>query len=154
MFYMLSNSLLVNKSIIHSDKFNEDMIQLGSCTFQMSNKFQYKLIRVNKDCVARPDKISYYNYGEDIYGDLICKINGIKNPFELNEGEILVIPQYQYLKDFMMIDAYDDKIYHETNDDLKKHEGLKTKNDKRAPNEAIINDSRFKIDKQNRVIVY
>lgn len=48
---------------------------------------------VNKYCVARPDLVSLVIYGSDKYGDLICKFNGISNPFELNEGMIIQCPE-------------------------------------------------------------
>lgn len=47
---------------------------------------------VNEYYVARPDLISLACYGTDKYGDMICKFNGISNPFELNEGMIICIP--------------------------------------------------------------
>lgn len=49
-------------------------------------------IIVNKYYVARPDLISLAVYGTDEYGDMICKFNGISNPFELNEDMVLFIP--------------------------------------------------------------
>ena len=51
-----------------------------------------EFIRVIDDYVARPDLISLAVYGTDQYADIICKINGISNPFELNAGMILLIP--------------------------------------------------------------
>lgn len=47
---------------------------------------------VNQYYVARPDLISLAVYGTDEYGDMICKFNGISNPFELNEDMVLLIP--------------------------------------------------------------
>lgn len=47
---------------------------------------------INEYYVARPDLISLACYGDDAYGDMICKFNGISNPFELNEGMIISIP--------------------------------------------------------------
>lgn len=49
-------------------------------------------IVVNEYYVARPDLISLAVYGNDEYGDMICKFNGIANPFELNEGMVIFIP--------------------------------------------------------------
>lgn len=58
-------------------------------------------IVVNEYYVARPDLISLAVYGSDMYGDLICKYNGISNPFELNEGMILFIPPIRLATDMI-----------------------------------------------------
>lgn len=47
---------------------------------------------INKFYVARPDLIALAVYGDDKYGDMICKFNGISNPFDINEGMIIQIP--------------------------------------------------------------
>lgn len=54
-------------------------------------------IVVNKYYVARPDLISLAVYGSDEYGDMICKFNGISNPFELNEDMVLSIPPIDWV---------------------------------------------------------
>ena len=38
-------------------------------------------------------------YGDDKYADIICKVNGISNPFELNENDIVYIPSIDFLDD-------------------------------------------------------
>jgi len=54
-------------------------------------------IIVNKYYVARPDLISLDVFGDDRYGDLICKYNGISNPFDLNEGMAILIPPMDWI---------------------------------------------------------
>ena len=54
-------------------------------------------IYVSEHYVARPDLISLAIYGTDEYGDLICKYNGISNPFELNEGMIISCPGTEWM---------------------------------------------------------
>ena len=49
-------------------------------------------VTVNKYCIARPDLVSLMMYGTDKYADIICKVNGISNPFEINEGMVIVCP--------------------------------------------------------------
>ncbi len=56
-------------------------------------------ILVNKYYIARPDLISLAMYGTDEYADIICKYNGISNPFELNEGMVLFIPPRTWVRD-------------------------------------------------------
>ena len=43
--------------------------------------YQNDVIIVNEYYVARPDLISLAVYGDDKYADIICKFNGISNPF-------------------------------------------------------------------------
>jgi len=56
-------------------------------------------IKVTEEYIARPDLISLAAYGVDDYGDMICKANGISNPFEVNEGMLLFIPYEEFLDD-------------------------------------------------------
>ena len=147
---MLVNSLLINKGVINSKRYGEDIIDLCTQTFTIPYSFDFKTVRVNKLHIARPDLLSYHLYGSPEYGDLICKINGISNPFELNEGMYLVVPEFQDIEKFMVIDSFD-------NDEDRKNTNIpkpKARKEKRTANEAIIGDKRFRIDKENRVIIY
>ena len=65
----------------------------------------------------------------------------------LNEGDVLVIPNLNNINDFMMKDPYNDVLVE--NDGKPKP---KAKTEKRKANEAVIGDTRFKIDKENHVI--
>ncbi len=89
---MLINSLLKNKPTIFSKTVGEDIIHLGAMTFDMPSQVSYNIYSVSKSHVARPDLISRIMYGTDIYGDFLCKVNGISNPFEINEGDIILVP--------------------------------------------------------------
>ena len=148
---MLRNSLLTEKRTKKYSKTNEDMIDLMSKTFVFSIDFEYTLIEVTEMSVARPDIISKIVYNDDQYGDLICKINGISNPLELNLGRILVVPEPPYIKNFMTKESEDI-------DNLAKDSSLrptpKHKKEKRKVNEAVDGDVRYKIDSSNRIIVY
>ena len=53
---------------------------------------------INEYYVARPDLISLAVYGTDEYADMICKFNGLSNPFELNEGMLIFIPPQWWSK--------------------------------------------------------
>ena len=74
---MLINSLLKNKPTIFSKAVGEDIIHLGAITFKMPDWVSYSTYIVSKSHVARPDLISRIMYGTDIYGDFLCKVNGI-----------------------------------------------------------------------------
>lgn len=147
---MLRNPLL-NKSKTFSKHLNEDILNLGNQTFIIPEDFSFNIITVSKEFIARPDLISQYIYGSDIYQDVLCKLNGISNPFELNEGDELIIPEEVDIHNFYY--AYQDELddIDENNDKLPKP---KTKQQKRTANEAILGDDRFRIDSQKRVIIY
>lgn len=146
---MFLNSLLKNKPKIFSATVGEDIIHLGAQTFQMPQWSTYVVYRVSKSHIARPDLISRIMYGTEMYGDFLCKVNGISNPFELNEDDVLIIPNLNNIGDFMMEDTYNDSL--EETDDAPKP---KKKTEKRKANEAVVGDTRFKIDKENHVIIY
>jgi len=148
---MLRNSLLISKNIKKYSKTQEDMIDLMTKTFVFSNDFEYRLVEVTEMSVARPDILSYIIYGSDQYGDLICKINGISNPLELNVGDLLLVPETPYIQDFLTKETTDiDNLEL----DSKNKPTPKKRKEKRKSNEAVDGDTRYKIDASNRIIIY
>jgi len=129
-----------------SDTYNKDIVPLG-----------YPLI-VNEYYVGRPDLISLAMYGDDKYGDILCKINGISNPFELNEDDVLLIPSITYLESCIKKHRTpSDFIEDEKTETIQKKDTnnyQKRKNETRSPNEQIIGDSNFIIDKSLGVVFY
>lgn len=141
---------LANKSTIKSEYLKEEIYNFLDTTFVMPDEFDFEIVRVTEDYIARPDLISIAAYGDSDFTDIICKINGISNPFELNEGDILVIPSYDYISYFNNIPSAEDREASIENNTPKS----KTKTEKRKANESIIGDKRFHIDPSRRVIVY
>ena len=92
--------------------------------------------------------ISLDAYGDTCYADIICKLNGISNPFELNIGMEIIIPVPEDIGLFYVEpgEMDDDNIYKPT--------PVTKTNKKRGANEAVIGDSRFKIDAVNGIIIY
>lgn len=151
---MLINSILTNKQIRFSKRFRENMMDFFGESFILPDNFSYRTVEVSPEHIARPDLVSKSIYGTTIYGDVICRINGIQNPFELNEGMILYVPEIQDMDKFL-IQADKEENIEDNEDDIRSNKpSYKKPKEKRAPNEAIIGDSRFKIDKTNRVIIY
>ena len=147
---MLNNVLLQGKKEIYSEYLGEKIFNLSDQTFQIPKSFQYQVIEVTADYIGRMDLISQQIYGTNSYSDILCKINGISNPFELNEGDRLVIPALDNISDFI----YNETSSESDNVDDPDKPKAKAKIDKRKPNEAIVGDKRYKIDKTNKVIVY
>lgn len=149
---MLINSILEGKpSKVHKSS-GEEMIDLAAQTFVWPRDFEFQIVEVSEDIEARPDIISQNVYGTDKYGDLICKINDIRNPFELSAGTILIIPEVNYLKDFFTREVIDFGDFGDKPSEDKPRP--KRKNERRRPNEAVIGDVRYKIDKSSRIIYY
>lgn len=149
---MLVNSTLEFKPIKVHKESGEEMIDLYSQTFTFPTEFSYKFVEVDSSIEARPDIISSNIYGTDKYGDLICKINGISNPFELSAGTILLIPEVQFLKEFYTNETNLDDDFGKNS--TKRVPIPKRKNERRRPNEAIVGDIRYRIDKSSKIIYY
>ncbi len=148
---MLINSNINAKPVIYSKYCNENIIHLAADTFRPPENIRFRTYVVSKSHIARPDLISKMAYDTDMYGDLICKLNGISNPFELNEGMVIAIPYIDDITNFLVRDDFDDDSESDTRSNKPKP---KLKKDKRKANEAIVGDTRFKIDKAHRVIIY
>lgn len=151
---MLINPIISNKQNRYSKRFQESMMDLFGVTYVLPESFSYRAIEVSPEHVARPDLVSKILYDTTIYGDLICRLNGISNPFELNEGDVLIVPEYQDLEKFLAYADAEENIEDTDKDIRESKPSYKKPKEKRAPNEAIIGDARFKIDKTNRVIIY
>lgn len=145
----LFHTVLNNKTQFYSEWLEDVIINLNDPTFIIPDSYTYELMEVSEKYIARPDLVSLDMYGDSLYTDLICKLNGISNPFELNEGMVLILPSPNIIVDFM-------KEVHpsECEKPEKEQPIAKQKNEKRKPNEAVIGDKRFKIDKSRGVVIY
>lgn len=92
---MLDYKILNNKPSITmiKDGKREEFIDLLAPTYNRKFKvYMGEPFIINEYYVARPDLISLAVYKTDMYADIICKLNGISNPFELNENMIIYCP--------------------------------------------------------------
>ena len=149
---MLQNPLLTYKSELKSNVLGQQVYNLLDQTFQIPNDFQYNVIEVTEGFIGRMDLISKQVYGDTKYQDVLCKLNGISNPFELNAGTVVVLPDISYIDDFYYYESPEERDP-ESNEAANKPVA-KSKKEKRKPNEAVIGDKRFKIDPNRKVIVY
>lgn len=128
----------------------------------MSKSFNYKadkeggFIIVNKYYVARPDLISLAIYGDDKYADIICKVNGISNPFEMNEDDLIYLPSHEYIMEACKYRNDPSDFVDDEKDTLKKKitSFQKKINQKRSPNEQLEGQHNFVIDKSLGLIFY
>lgn len=87
------DSKLFDLKNVRIDENGESYLDLTQSTFAFQYSSPIKSVyRVEEDAVMRPDIISYKFFGTDKYADAICKVNGIFNPFSIEEGKVLVIP--------------------------------------------------------------
>ena len=150
---MLDYSILQKKPILSFN--NDEYIDLLAQTYYLKDNLRGELLIVNQYYVARPDLISLAIYGDDKYADLICKINGISNPFELNENDILFIPTIDELIDLTKNQDNPSKLVSESSDLLKKNYDMRKKiSEKRSPNEMIIGDENYIIDHSLGLVFY
>lgn len=148
---MLSYTVLNDKSTIYSNWNQENLYDLSEATFAIPFSYPYELFYVEEKYVCRPDLLSIDIYGDTSYTDILCKLNGISNPFELNEGMVMIIPGPDVIDHFRCKPKKDPVI---GNINSPNTPMAKAKNTKRKANEAVIGDSRFKIDKTRGIVIY
>jgi hypothetical protein len=150
---MLQNPLLINKSTIKSNILDgQEVVNLLDKTFRIPPEFSYNIVEISSDYIARMDLLSKRLYGTIRYQDVLCKLNGISNPFELNEGMKLIIPTPDDISSFIVEPSIKDRDANWGPSNTMAT--TKTKKSKRQANEAILGDKRFKIDKARGVIIY
>jgi len=155
---MLKYNLLSNKpNITINNEIGTDLLY-KTLNYTDNGTQQGNFLKVNEYYVARPDLISLAVYGDDKYADIICKLNGISNPFELNENDILFIPTFEYIN-FIIDKTGLNKTTNKIEDEdiittSNKVGAQKEKNEKRSPSEQVIGDNNYIIDKSLGVVFY
>jgi hypothetical protein len=151
---MLNYKILDYKTQITRN--GETYYDLMSKSFNYTNNIEGAFLIVNKYYVARPDLISLALYGSDEYADVICKINGISNPFEINENDLIFYPNPEYLTECYKYYGDESSFIESEEDELTKREKnyQKSINETRSPNEQIVGDKNFTIDKSLGLVFY
>jgi hypothetical protein len=151
---MLDYRLIDYKATVTKD--NETYIDLLSKVWQNKTPNTGKVIVVNEYYVARPDLISLALYGSDEYADILCKLNGISNPFELNENDLLFCPTIEYLREACKFCEGPSEMVKTDKDEISApvETFQKRYDSKRSPNEQLVGDSNYVIDKSLGLIFY
>ena len=155
---MLDYKILKNKGKLYkknSDGTTEEFLDLLTKSCNSMDSTAGDIIIVNKHYIARPNLISLAVYGSDEYADLICKYNGISNPFELNENDVIILPQYHEFQN--LIDTVNNTTSELVNDDVSdntNYSSNKKKSDRRSPAQTTTGDKNFIIDKSLGVVFY
>ena len=153
----LDYKILNKKPIITRNgvKFQDLAVQTIDPNVEISGSF----LVVNKYYVARPDLISLAVYGDDKYADILCKINGISNPFELNENDVIILPHVETLMDLTNMEPVE-SIFVDGNKNNELVTGFmdtelqRDINSSRSPNEQTKGMSNIVVDDENGIILY
>ena len=134
---------------------NDEFIDLVPQTYNVKKPMNGEIIIVNQYYIARPDLISLAIYGDDKYADIICKINGISNPFELNENDMLFIPTIDELTGLTKVQNTPSSLVSESkklfNDKKDKRKKI---SEKRSPNEMVVGEENYIIDHSLGLVFY
>lgn len=137
---------------------DEEYIDLLANNYKIPRiNFEGNTVIVNQYYVARPDLISLAVYGDDKYADIICKLNGISNPFELNEDDMLYLPSIEFLDSCInFVRNPSSKVNKENNSINVKHnnDNRKKVNEKRTANELVVGEENYIIDKSLGLVFY
>jgi hypothetical protein len=98
------DTLSVNKRIFNPNESDQsksigiwDLTQ-ASVNYDIQFMNSRKVFRVTSDTVMRPDLISLYQIGDTQYCGSMMKVNGISNPFSIDEGRLLFILSPEMIK--------------------------------------------------------
>ena len=114
------------------------------------------MLIVNEYYVARPDLRSMAVYGTDKYADVLCKVNGISNPFELNEDMLIICPTRESIDRMFAYGKLNggSELAKDGSRIAKSENGVKLKSDTRSPNEATVGTKNYVIDKTLGIVFY
>lgn len=150
---MLDYNILKKKPILKTD--TDEFVDLTKQTYNPKRSVHGEILVVNQYYVARPDLISLAMYGDDKYADIICKFNGISNPFELNENDVIYIPNPEELTEVLEksvapseLISNSTKLFNEQQDRRKKL------SEKRSPNEMTVGSTNYIIDHSLGLVFY
>lgn len=149
---MLYSITLAQKEPFISKHAGEEMIDLLGGSFEIPPEYRGDIVPVDPDYECRLDLIANVVYGDDLHADLLFHLNGPSDIFSINNDDYLIFPDLGSLDEF---NREPQAIWSERERELKRQRPkVKTKLDKRKPNEAILGDKRFNIDPQAGIITY
>jgi len=89
---MLNLKMLIGKPL-KSGSFTERILSANIFSFFTVNTVNSWRHVVSDEEQMRPDIIADYYYNNPNYLDVLCKYNGISNPFSLYTGQVLIVPK-------------------------------------------------------------
>lgn len=154
---MLNYLLLENKPMIEIN--GERAFDLLHKTIDLENHdYSGEFLLVNEYYVGRPDLISLAKYKDDRYADIICKLNGISNPFDLNEGMVIFIPTYESIYNILDTETKHKKVeFAKDADDIVKSNKVgfqREKTEGRSPANQVVGEENYIIDNSLGIVFY
>lgn len=146
---MAYSATLAAKGTYYSDYVGEEMVDLLDKTFQIPKGYNVTLGLIEPEYEARPDLVAAEIYGVDSYASELFKLNGPSNPFEVNAGQYILVPSMDAISEF---DVFPSPLWKK--DAYATKPKPKAKTEKRKPNEAVVGDKRFNVDKLSKIIIY
>ncbi len=143
--------------MVKSEKTVDDntMYDLLFKSFVIPEKFEYQVILVTEDYAYRPDLIAKAIYGNASYMDIICKLNGVCNIMDIGVGTRLIVPNQSYLDMFYNKDTgTNTNVSVGDSDSSSDTSTQKTSTESRKANEQVTGDSNFRINKDNKIVIY
>jgi hypothetical protein len=100
---MFVNSIDTKPFFTRSD--GETIRDLSQTMFEMKNRtyIAYNVYKIPAEYAMRPDLISKAVYNNSVYAEIILKFNGISNPFSINAGDIILIPNLESARENVKI---------------------------------------------------
>lgn len=154
---------MISLSILNNKFDKGDLQDLLSKTFKIPLDFEYEIAEVDITHQFRPDLISTHTYGDPNYMDVICKLNGICDIFDIRQGVRLVLPTFEHIHKFYM----QEKEYENTGvNNIQKSSNTssninngdtpsqKQKFEPRKANQQLVGDKNFRINKDSKIIIY
>jgi hypothetical protein len=89
---MFLNSLDRKPNFTRPDNIILKDLTQSMFNLNVPNYVKYNVYRVPKEFSMRPDLIAAAVYNNSIYAEIILKYNGISNPFSIQEGDLILIP--------------------------------------------------------------
>jgi hypothetical protein len=96
---MFNNSIDTKEFFTKPDGTKIRDLTKSMLNLKSRNYISYEVYRVPKDYAMRPDLISKSVYNNSIYAEIILKFNGISNPFSIDEGDLILIPDLDSARD-------------------------------------------------------
>lgn len=144
--------VLSKKPNVISEYLGVEIVDLAAPTFTIPDRYGCDVLSVEAGFIGRPDLITDEVYGDDMYTDLIMKLNGVSNAIELNELDYLVLPEANSLEQFIMkpFDWENSKKNSSSRFEPSSTKGKSTGVTKTTKN----TDKRFNIDVGSKTVVY
>ena len=151
---MLDYRLIDYKATLTKD--GNTYIDLLSKVWQNKTPSTGKVIVVNEFYVARPDLISLALYGSDEYADVLCKLNGININKDIEQGVVVLEVSIEFMREACKFSSGPSEMIQTDKDEISTPVKTfqKQYDSKRSPNEQIIGDTNYVIDKSLGLIFY